>query len=250
MWPGSRGGVCVSKGETMGGVGCRRDQGSPGQLTETLGTGGGLRNTCVCVCLCAVVSWGELGSVVNKMDCVSNSYWRDPQCIYTRTSVPAAGVGPWPQGSYIQLLQLERLGSKHSYWADWIAGAWLLEGFTWHMCCVYLSLYLSLSLSLYLFLLKTFMLLSQRAEQDDAIGAGFACAECVPMWWSGWADGYIYVCVCWISVFVCMCLLGIHAEAWHWLDLGEGAAATLPLWGCWIRQPLTLRTFKWQLSKH
>ena len=43
--------MCVSKGEITGAVDYWKDQGIPGQLTETLGSGGGLRDTCVCVCV-------------------------------------------------------------------------------------------------------------------------------------------------------------------------------------------------------
>lgn len=64
-----------------------------------------------------------------------------------------------------------------------------------------------------------FILLSQRGEQDEAIGAVCACMSAVfSVRDDPWGQPRVHVYMHW--VYVCVYLPGIHAEIRYWLDLG------------------------------
>lgn len=215
--------------------------GTRGALTDTLGSGCDPRDTCVCVRVCARVhastylctggNGGELGSMTHRMDCVSNlSYWMVLHCVCVgvhKDVCTSSWSGSMISGLVYTGARTGETGTQAQLLGRLNVWAWLLESFTLHGC-------------------GTCIFLNQSVEQDEAIGAG-----CVPVCWSGWAAVYILVYV----LNKCVC---VHVPSGNtcwaltlaWPGGHAGAAVTLPLWGCRIQQPLTLRTFKWQLSTY
>ena len=116
--------------------------------------------------------------------------------------------------------QLGRLGSRDSYWADWVSepSYWRVPPCTY---CVYL----------YIFPLVDV----QPAQPERRGGWGCWCClcscECSESLWSVWPATYLCVSVvCACPLCACACWEHIFSLATSW-TLGQGGAAASPLLG-------------------